>query len=395
MKVLQICSKPPLPEIDGGCKAMNNISQGLIKSNIELKILTIETQKHPFKEEAYDDIYKSKISIESSFIDTAIKPMAAFFNLLGSKSYNIVRFYSKEFEQLIVSTLRSSNYDVVFLEGLFVTPYIEAIAKENLAKIIYRAHNIESEIWERNASQEKSLIKKGYLQVLAKRLKKHEQSILNKVDGVAAITQKDKDGLVNLGCKKPIIVTPFGIDINKYSERNLNNNLNFFHIGSMDWIPNQEGIRWFLEDVWDSVVENFPEAQLNLAGKGMPDWMLNWRQKNVRILGEVDDAIEFINENDIMIVPLFSGSGMRIKIIEGMALGKTIIATTIAAEGINCTAEKNILIANNTEEYLDSISRCILNKEFSLGIGSEAKKMIQINYDNQLIVNNLVQFFKS
>lgn len=394
MKILQICSKPPLPNIDGGCKAMHNVTEGLLKNGLEVNVLSLSTAKHPFKEEVFPDEYKEKTSIESIFVDTKPRFSGAFLNLFSSTSYNVIRFYSKQFEGLIVKKLKEHNFDVVFLEGLYVTSYIEIIAKNFKGKIIYRSHNVEYEIWERNAANEKNNVKKWYLNLLARRLKNYELSILNEVDGVAAISEKDRLTLIHMGCNKPIEVFPFGINIEKYKKQKGSDNLNFFHIGSMDWLPNQEGIKWFLENVWNQIIDVFPEAKLNLAGKGMPSWMLNWKQKNVQILGQVDDAIEFINENEVMIVPLFSGSGMRIKVIEGMALGKTVIATTIAAEGIKYEADKNILIANTAEEYIYKMTKCLSDKEFSLRLGDEAKKMIQANYDNQHIVNNLVQFLE-
>jgi len=396
VKVLQICSKPPVPQIDGGCKAMNNITQGLLKNNISVKVLTIGTTKHPFSLQKLDADYIKNTNIESVFIDTEVKPKDAFLNLFTSDSYNINRFISNDFEQLIIRTLSEEEYDIIFLEGLYVTPYINTIKQESKAKIIYRSHNIEHEIWERNLTQENKALKKAYLQLLVKRLKKYEISILNQVDGIAAITRKDEKALIKLGAKCPITVTPFGFELNiNLTTKKLNKIESFFHIGSMDWKPNQDGIKWFLENIWDLVVEKHPTLKFKIAGKSMPDWLINWKQKNVVISGEVKDAISFIQDNDVMIVPLFAGSGMRIKIIEGMALAKPIIATSIAAEGIKYKDNTDIIIANKIEEYICAIDNIVNNVDFANQIGVEAKKMIESNYNNQLIVNNLVTFFKA
>lgn len=394
MRVLQICSKPPFPEVDGGCKATNNITQGLFDNGVDVKVLTISTHKHPFVKDKLPEEYVLKTQIESVFVDTRVKILNSFLNLFSSKSYNVVRFYSSVFEQLINQSLAEQEFDIVLLEGLYVTPYIASIRKMTKAKIVYRAHNVECEIWQRNAEQESNWLKRNYIKLLARKLRKYEQHILKEIDVVASITEKDQSYLIELGCKKPIKIVPFGIEIEKYQITKNKISDTLFHIGSMDWLPNQQAIKWFLDNVWNIINVEFLDLPFNVAGKNMPDWLLNWRQKNVCIAGEVDDAIQFINENKIMVVPLFSGSGMRIKIIEAMALGKVVIASSIAAEGINYENNKNIIIANTSKEYIAAIKKCLNEGDFVRDVGGNARELIKRNYDNRTIVNNLVQYFQ-
>lgn len=392
MRVLQICLKPPLPAIDGGCLAMDAITQGLIKNKIQVKLLTISTPKHPFNQESLPQNYISKTEIENVFVDTKIKPVEAFCNLFSKESYNIKRFYNEEFKALIITTLKNNKYDIVLLESLFIMPYIEVVRSYSNAKIIYRAHNVEHEIWERNAIQTKGL-KKKYVKLLAKRLKTYEKQVINKVDGIAAITAKDKLQLEKLGCIKPLSIIPFGIDVSKYEELAGVKENGVFYIGSMDWLPNQEGVKWLLDKVWKKVVLKNSDANIKLAGKNMPHWVMKYNSPNVSVVGEVDNAIDFINDNSILVVPLFAGSGMRIKVIEAMALGKLVIATSIAAEGINYEDKKNIIIANTDIEFINAIDYYLKNKLELKQIGAEGKQLVQSNYDNQVIVNNLVAFF--
>ncbi len=168
MKILQVCLKPPFPEVDGGCKAMHAITQGLLDKDIEVKVLTISTPKHPFQKEKMSSSYLEKTKIEHIFIDTKVTPIGAFANLFSSKSYNLERFYSKDFEDLIIKSLSETVYDIVLLETFFVTGYIDVIRKNSNAKILYQAQNIEHDIWELNAQKEKGL-KRWYLNFLAKR----------------------------------------------------------------------------------------------------------------------------------------------------------------------------------------------------------------------------------
>jgi len=393
MRVLQICSKPPLPEIDGGCKAMNNITQGLLLNGVEVKLLTISTYKHPFKKEDFSKDYVAKTGVENIYIKTKVNVGEAFLNLFSKKSYNVERFYVKEFEDLIVRVVAEKDFDIVLIESLYVSKYINIIRKVTKAKIVYRAHNIESEIWDRNASKAKGL-RKIYLKLLARKLKKYETDVLNQFDGIAAITEKDKSNFIRMGCKIPIEVFPFGIDILHYETNGALEKKSVFHLGSMDWHPNVNGLKWFFRNVWNEVVKNFPDVEFTLAGKDIPDWLMKHEQKNVNVIGSVKNANDFINQHSIMIVPLFVASGMRIKIIEAMALQKLVVATSIAAEGIAYKDGENIVIADTIEDFTKAIIKYLSNDKEQKRIAINGRELVESSYDNLKIVNSLVMFFK-
>ncbi|MBL4667962.1 MAG: glycosyltransferase family 4 protein [Flavobacteriales bacterium] len=393
MKILQICLKPPLPEVDGGCKAMHAITQGMLDCGLDVKVLTISTPKHPFLKDKMSKSYLEKTNIEHRFIDTKVSPLGALVNLFSSKSYNLERFYSDEFEALIIETLKGTVYDIVLLETFFVTGYIEIIRQHSDAKIIYQAQNIEHDIWRLNAKKEKGL-KKKYINFLASRLKTAEIANIKKVDGIAPITNLDKFRFEELGCTVPMVTIPFGVNLADYKLKEPNVGNKVFHIGSMDWLPNLTGINWLLENVWSGVIKESPDAKLKLAGRHMPESLKSNKASNIEVVGEVSNAVDFINENNIMVVPLLAGSGMRIKIIEGMALGKLIIATTIAAEGVSYTDKENIVIANTPEEFTKAITYYLKHTDMQISIGKSARILMENAYDNRVIVNNLIAFFK-
>lgn len=393
MKILQICLKPPFPEVDGGCKAMHAITQGLLDENIEVKVLTISTPKHPFQKEKMPLDYLEKTKIEHVFIDTKVTPIAAFANLFCSKSYNLERFYSKEFENLIIKELKSTSYDVVLLETFFVTGYIDIIRANSDVKIVYQAQNIEHDIWELNAKKERGL-KRWYFNFLAKRLKNAEIENIQKVDGIAPITDMDKQRFSELGATAPMVTIPFGINLLDYKYETPHAGNKVFHIGSMDWSPNQIGIKWLLDKVWKSVYDKNSDVELNLAGRRIPEWLVSNKSLNINVIGEVDSAIDFINKNNIMVVPLLTGSGMRIKIIEGMVLGKLVITTSIGAEGISYTDKKNIVIANTPEDFAAAIIYYLQHQEKQISIGKAARELMESDYSNHVIVNNLITFCK-
>ena len=131
---------------------------------------------------------------------------------------------------------------------------------------------------------------------------------------------------------------------------------------------------------------------MHLAGRNIPDSILKKATPKLIIHGEVANAVAFMNENDIMLVPLQTGSGMRIKIIEAMAMGKIVIATPIGAEGISVEHKKNILLAKNELEFIDTIEFCISNFDKIEIIRTSARKLIEDEYSNNHIIGNLIAF---
>ncbi|MGE5425268.1 MAG: glycosyltransferase family 4 protein, partial [Syntrophothermus sp.] len=166
-----------------------------------------------------------------------------------------------------------------------------------------------------------------------------------------------------------------------------------FSIGAMDWMPNSEGIRWFLDEVWPLIHEKFPDLPYYIAGRHMPDWLTRCRRANVKVVGEVECARDFMHSKAIMIVPLLSGSGIRIKIIEGMAAGKCIVSTSIGAEGIHYEDGKNIKIADSPEAFADAVS-VLMDKESCLKMGREARKLIENEYRSDQIIAKLTSFYQ-
>jgi len=374
---------------------MYNLGMGLVNLGHEVKILAITTPKHFIDQEQIPGDYKDKTQIELSFIDTRVKILPALLNLFSKKSYNIERFYSPSFENKLIAILKQSTFDVIQLESLFVSPYLNTIRKHSTAKVILRSHNVEFRIWERLAMMCKNPIKKTYLSLLARKLKNYEINLLNKYDAIAAITPLDAALYRNLGFKKSLIHIPFGINTKLYiNDRETAVEFpSLFHLGSMDWEPNLEAITWFLDSIWNPLKQKHPSLKVYLAGKNMPQWIKNREEENLIVTGEIKNSKEFMQSKSIMIVPLLSGGGMRVKIIEGMAMGKTIISTTIGAEGIACENNKSILIADTAVEFIDAISKCISDPAFCLSIGENSSLLVNEFYDNSKICNRLVLFY--
>lgn len=393
MNILMLCNKSPYPAGEGGPMAMNSIVKGLINAGHNVKVLAVNSEKYHIKEEDIPKSYKKETNIELVDVDLRIRPIAAFKNLFTDKSYHVERFISDNFKNKLIEILKNNKYDIVQLEMIYMAPYIETIREHSDATIVLRAHNVEHLIWDRIAKKTKFPPKRWYLNHLVRTLKKYEMDVINKVDGIAAITYRDAT-FFRGETAVPVIDIPFGVNPDEFKPAyEVKDNPTLYHIGSMNWMPNEEGIRWFLNNVWDKVAKRNPDLQLNLAGRNMPKWLLRLKKKNVNIVGEVPDAKEFVKNNDIAVVPLLSGSGIRIKIIESMAMGKTVVTTMVGAEGIQYSEYENIIIADSPSKMVEVICKIVKEPDEAQRIGCNARRLVEDIYDNRKIIERLLMFY--
>lgn len=393
MNILLLCNKSPYPPSEGGPMAMNSIITGLIGKGHKVKVMAFNSDKYSVNPDGIPSKYKEDTRIE--FVDIVLKvnPTDAFKNLFTGESYHVQRFVSEEFSSRLVEVLKEEEFDIVQLEMVYMAPYIDIIRKYSRAEIVLRAHNLEHQIWERIAKKTRFFAKRWYINHLARTLKSYELNVIKKVDGIAAITNRDASFFRRV-TSKPVIDVPFGVDIDMFKYDNKVKKIpDFYHIGSMNWMPNEEAVKWLLDNVWDKVVEREPEAKLYLAGRNMPQWLVKTDKHNVFVVGEVEDSHKFVSEHDVAVVPLLSGGGMRIKIIESMALGKTVISTMVGAEGIQYKEFENIIIADNADQMIEAMCRIMQDRDNAERIGANARRLIENVYDNDKIINRLVIFY--
>jgi glycosyltransferase involved in cell wall biosynthesis len=395
MKILQLTNRIPFPLNDGGNLAVHAITEGFLQAGVSLSMLAMNTTRHWVDINTLPPLYQQIQHFKSIKVDNRIKPLDALLSLFKGSSYNIDRFISKEYNQELINMLQKENFDIVHLESLFLVPYIKTIRKYSKAKIVIRQHNIEFRIWERLAAQAKNPLKKAYLNLLAQRLKRFELEHINDYDLIVPISEKDEKNYIALGTERPLFLHPFGIDIEKILFQPSDTlPISLYHIGAMDWLPNQESVNWLLEKVMPLVYEQLPETKLYLAGRNMPDHYTKHHWKNVEVLGEVPDAAAFEKDKSILVVPLLSGGGVRIKIFQAMAMGKTVITTSIGIEGIAAENNKEVFIADTPEDFARKIIEVVQQPELIQQTGTAARKLIQEKYNRPLLIKDLLERYQ-
>jgi len=397
MKLLQLCKKFPFPLKDGESIAVTFLSKALQQKGCDVTLLSMNTSKHYTDVDNLPSEFDHYSAIHTSEIDNKLKPIDALKNLFSSDSYHISRFYCKKYEQKLIEILKSETFDIIQLETLYLAPYVEVIKKYSDAVISMRAHNIEFEIWERITQNTNFLPKRMYLKYLTHKLRNYELDHLNDYDYLVTVSERDLRKFKKLGYKNGAMASPIGLQLDKYKgvKTELDKSgIKLCFIGSLDWRPNEEGVLWFLDQVWDGMQEVYPNTSFSIAGRNVSAQHNFDKQKGVTMEGEVPCAVEFINKHDAMVVPLFSGSGTRVKILEGMALGKVVITTSIGLEGIDAKHKEQVLIADTPSEFIEAIGFLESSEGQISRIQENALKFVHEHYSNVKIAENLIEKYK-
>ncbi len=396
MKILQLCKKFPYPLNDGESIAVSYLTKAMQTLGAEVTLLAMNTSKHYVNINDLPSDFNHYKAIHTIDINNHVTIWGALKNIFTKDSYHVSRYINDSFSNQLITLLTQNQFDIVQLETLYLAPYIDVIRKYSTAKIVMRSHNVEHEIWRRMTRNTSNFLKKKYLTLLSDRLEKFEIQQLQSYDALLAITERDLDFHKKMGFKNAALTVPIGIDTAFYRSKTkaFQQKLSIGFIGTLDWQPNEEGIKWFLSQIWPSVSSRFPDLEFHIAGRNTPDWIKQLAQKNIIIHGDVPDALDFINEHNIMVVPLLSGGGMRVKIVEGMALGRIILSTAIGIEGIDVVHQKQAFIVENVADFLDSIEFCYQKSSNLFEIGQQAQQFTKENYDNIAIGSKVLHFYE-
>lgn len=355
MRILIIASRIPFPLRDGGAIATFNQFKGYAALGHTVQMLALNTRKHHVDAPTIRKELLPYGEVETCDIDTGIRWQDALLNLFSKRSYNIDRFDDAGFHTLLTRHLEKHSYDLVQFEGLFTAPYVHTVRAHSRARLILRQHNVEYRIWQKQAAAETNLLKRAYIRLLAHRLQRYETGILPSFDGVAAITEDDAKILQGHAPGLPVSHVPAGIALPE--PKPAGNPKALYHIGSMEWMPNQSAVLRLVQQIWPMVKAKSPASTLHLAGKGMPQANLPELPAGVFNDGEVPDATAWSEPFGILCVPLMAASGVRMKTLEALAQGKWVVTTRVGAAGLPLVNEKHCLLADTDAAFTEAILR--------------------------------------
>lgn len=314
-------------------------------------------------------------------------------SLFSKYSFGLFKYRSKEMEQKLSELCCENRYDCIYFDHLQMCVYRDLLLKLCPgAKFILDEHNCEAIIMSRNSEVSSNLIKKAFLKLESLKLGTFESVMLKEMDANIVLSKEDYSELKQQ-CGKDFdhMIIPIGVqDRRRKKERVADGKLNVLFLGTLTWEPNNQGLIWFLSNVMPLLLKEKFEFKLYIVGKNPSAQVKTFAKQydNIIITGYVESVDEYYDKCDCMIVPLFIGSGQRVKLIEGFSKGMPAVSTSIGAEGLEIRDGNNLLIADTADSFKQALLR-LKDKELRSSIANNARRTYEENYSSDAISKKL------
>ena len=268
--------------------------------------------------------------------------------LLSPLPVAVIRWRSQAMRREIERIQTQFQYDAIVCDFLFPAPNIP-----DLSRAILFQHNVEAQIWRRHAEHAGNFLKRAYFQLQARRMEAYERQVCRKVRRVIAVSRGDADMMESLYDIKGVAAVDTGVDTEFFQPPSHASEAkaDLVFLGSMDWMPNIEGMQWFVRDILPIIHASRPETTVAIVGRKPAPEILALAGDKVHVTGTVPDVRPWLWGGKLSIVPLRVGGGTRLKIYESMAAGVAVVSTTVGAEGLEIHDGGNIALADNPADF--------------------------------------------
>ena len=274
-------------------------------------------------------------------------------HLADPAPYAVSRFTHPAVRERVTSLLSGGGFDVAISDFLASAGnFPQALP---IPTVLFE-HNVEALLWKRRAQFEERWVDRMVARFEYWKMRRCETAHLRRFHHVIAVSDVDREALTRMAPRSGMTVVPTGVDVSKFSYEpvDVTEPIVVF-TGSMDWNPNIDGVEYFCRDVWPSVLARVPDARLQIVGRDPHPRVRRLASPSVEVTGTVQSVVEHLRAAAVLVVPLRIGGGTRIKIYEGMALGKPTVSTSIGAEGLDVRPGHDIVLADAPAPFADAI----------------------------------------
>jgi sugar transferase (PEP-CTERM/EpsH1 system associated) len=299
-------------------------------------------------------------------------------NLASRFPYAIKKYESAAMRSEMSERTQDESIDVVICD--FLAPAINVPRSLSCPSILFQ-HNVEAVIWKRHFEVQGNGPKKTYLRNQWRKMRRFEKEMCRRFDAVIAVSVEDRDQIRDEYDVENVFEVPTGVDTDFFTpsgtEQFFPHNVVF--TGSMDWLPNEDAIRYYTDQILPIVRRSIPNATLTVVGRNpYPSLLdLSRRDSSIIVTGRVDDVRPYMERAGAYVVPLRIGGGTRLKIYEAMAMEKAIVSTTVGAEGLPVSNGKELCIADTPETFAAAVVNLLTNPEAARKLGQESGRVVR------------------
>jgi sugar transferase (PEP-CTERM/EpsH1 system associated) len=297
--------------------------------------------------------------------------------------YAVAKYRSDAYRAELERLIAAERYDAIICD--FLPPVVNLPARLPCPTIVF-THNVESEIWRRHAEQATNPMSRFMLTQQWQRMLRFEGAALSRFDLVLAVSEADSrtfDRLYPGTLRAPVHVVQTGVDTGYFTPSSTApGRAHMVFTGSMDWLPNEDGMTYFCREILPRIRKSEPDATLSIIGRSPTPAVRRLAEiPGVEVTGRVDDVRPHIARGSVYIVPLRIGGGTRLKIFEAMSMGKAVVSTTVGAEGLPVTNGRDIDIADEPSRFAHAVVHLMRDTEARRDIEAAARRLVVEKYD--------------
>jgi len=304
--------------------------------------------------------------------------------LLDPVPYGVAKYRSAAYRDRLMSLLSSTAFDVVVCD--FLVPLVNMPERLPCPGILF-THNVEAEIWRRHAETAANPVARHLLGQQWRRMLRFEGDALRRFDRVLAVSDADRDTFARLypgAVREPVHVVQTGVDTTYFAPAGAARTPapHLVFTGSMDWLPNEDGMHYFVNDILPHIRASVPGATLSIIGRAPTPAVQKLAERaGIEVTGRVDDVRPHVAAGTVYVVPLRIGGGTRLKIFEAMSMSKAVVSTTIGAEGLPVTHGRDIVIADDPRMFAQAVVDLIRDEPARRRLETAARQLVVERYD--------------
>lgn len=364
----------PFPAVDGGRRVTVAALKVLAESHV-LDIIcysdTAGANREPDLEELKPLTDKVTI-IRHQRLPRWLTPL---FNMAGL-TYFVFRDFSREYERAVAEHLRSRVYDVVLLNEILVSSCLPAVRRYAVpgTRIVGQLFNVNNLLLQRYMETNRRW--RFLLRAELFLLKRHEVRYWNQLDETVFISETDRRQACCIAGRSGAYRSSFPPGVVKNCDPvSVSDALpRVLHVGTGSWAPNADGLQWFLSRIWDRISSGNPQAELVAAGGGMPAELKRFESDRVQFPGFVEDLESLYQSSAVFVVPLRFGSGIKIKLLDAMARGLPVVATSVAVEGLDFGQADGVLVRDEAQSFCQAVIYLLDSPEERTRLGKAARR---------------------
>lgn len=380
IKILSLSPRYSFPPDDGGKIGIANTIKYL---NFHGGEITNFFYANSMPDDSLLDLAKpfcKPIPFVQSLDNTIGKALKSIFTM---QSVFLMKHYSDAAFNFLCDLQEKERFDIIHCDHTSMAVLGLKLKEKFGLPVGLRLHNIEYRIWElygKELPAHNPL--KYYISHQASLLKKREKQICEQVDICFAVSDDERNKARRLAPNAKVLTSGPGVDFDfwKRDESAETQPHTMLLATTYRWIHNVDGLVWFINNVLPQIKQEMPQARLKLLGKDAPAILNDFKELGVEVVGYVDDVLPYFNSAGIYIAPLFVGAGIRIKILEAMAMGLPVVATKVSADGIDATQDDGLFVTDDPNETARIIINLMKQPDYAQKVGANAQEFIKANF---------------